>query len=49
MLIELKSLVTFAKEEVPRGKCRLRKVEEMIAGNDGEISGVRVKVKVFTK
>ena len=49
MLIETKNIVTFPKEGVPRGKCGLRKVEEMIAGNDGEIRGVGVKVKVLTK
>ena len=43
VLIEIKDL-TFAEKGVPRGKCRFRKVEEMITGNDGEIRGVRVKV-----
>ena len=47
VLIEMKGLVTFAEGRVPRGKCRLRKVEEMITGNDGEIR--RVRVKVLTK
>lgn len=49
VLIEMKDLVTFAEEGVPRGKWRLQKVEEMIIENDGKITEVRVKVKVLSK